>query len=321
MNFNLGDYEAHDLAALFPAPSDEEYYGLREDIRLNSLRIPIVLYEGKILDGRSRLSACRDEGVEPRFVQFAGSDAVAYSVSQNLFRRHLTPSQRAILIAQFRMSGLIANSLPAGAEEFSSGNEALWQRVSARSIARAKVVLRKGHSAVVEAVVAGQLQLETARKFVVTVRDLDVQARLLSTSIERGGELIDTLRKEIRKYQAEIRILALPISDEEKRATLNDEKAAIDNGLSARKQAALARSIPQTEAATTAGDTLEALNMILESVAKLDQLAIEMLWNRLRRKHPPDPVNAGRDAYERASAKQREHLKLIQATIDLNEAS
>ena len=321
MDFNLGNFQVHELATLFPAPSDEEYAKLCESICLNNLQTPIVLYEGKVLDGRSRLSACRDEGVEPRFVKFDGSDAVAYSVSQNLFRRHLTPSQRAILIAQFRMSGLIANSLPAGAEGFSSGNEALRQRVSDRSIARAKVVLGKGHCTVVEAVVAGRLQLETARKFVVAVTDMDTQARLLAAAIDQEGDLIDALHKEIRKYLAVLRISASPISEEDKRTALKDEMASIDKGLSARKQAALGRSNPRSKVATTEGDTLEILNLIMGSVAKLDQLGIEMLWNRLGRKHPPDPVIAGHAAYERASAKQREHLKGIQEAIDLNESN
>src|SRR3990172_9106480 len=64
----MHDYEAHPAAALFPVLGEDELQKLADDIRANGLLEPIVLYEGKVLDGRNRLDACKRAGVEPKFV-------------------------------------------------------------------------------------------------------------------------------------------------------------------------------------------------------------------------------------------------------------
>lgn len=48
----------HPIANLFPLMTGDEYLALVEDIRANGLLEPVVLYEGKILDGRNRYNAC-----------------------------------------------------------------------------------------------------------------------------------------------------------------------------------------------------------------------------------------------------------------------
>ena len=90
----------HPLCRLLPAMPEDELDTLVEDIRFNGLREPITLCDGQVLDGRSRLAACRMAGVEPRFVEFSGPSAAAFVASMNLHRRHLTESQRAELAAE-----------------------------------------------------------------------------------------------------------------------------------------------------------------------------------------------------------------------------
>lgn len=88
-------YQAHPISLLFPAMSGEEYEFLLDDIRNQGLKHPITLLDGKILDGWHRYRACREAGVEPRFVRLpGGSDALAEVISQNLARRQLSPAQR-----------------------------------------------------------------------------------------------------------------------------------------------------------------------------------------------------------------------------------
>ncbi len=87
----------HPVAAIFPLMEDRELAELAEDIRKNGLRQRITTYEGKILDGRNRSTACMMAGVEPRTVEFTGTrlDALAFVWSMNRERRHLTSSQAA----------------------------------------------------------------------------------------------------------------------------------------------------------------------------------------------------------------------------------
>ena len=61
-------YAFHPICLLFPEMSPEEIQELATDIKAKGLLHPIILYEGKILDGRNRYLTCGIAGVEPRFV-------------------------------------------------------------------------------------------------------------------------------------------------------------------------------------------------------------------------------------------------------------
>lgn len=89
----------HPLAETFPLMKGAELNALADDIKRSGQRDDIVLYENQILDGRCRYLACKAAGIEARFVAFTGNDPVAYVLSKNLPRRHLTASQRAIAAA------------------------------------------------------------------------------------------------------------------------------------------------------------------------------------------------------------------------------
>ena len=56
--------EAHPLTELVPTRADRDE--LAFDIAQNGLRKPVLMYEGKILEGRVRYLAAQDVGVEPR---------------------------------------------------------------------------------------------------------------------------------------------------------------------------------------------------------------------------------------------------------------
>jgi len=89
----------HPLCTLFPRMAGDEFAALVADIRTHGLRQPIVLHEGMVLDGGNRYRACLDAGVVPVFVQFDGVSAVAFVLSANLHRRHLSPGQQAAIVA------------------------------------------------------------------------------------------------------------------------------------------------------------------------------------------------------------------------------
>jgi hypothetical protein len=86
----------HDAALIFPMMSDSQLKELAEDIGKNGQRDPIVLFEGKILDGRNRWSACILAGIEPKTIEWNSSgDPIDWVISKNLHRRQLDAAQRA----------------------------------------------------------------------------------------------------------------------------------------------------------------------------------------------------------------------------------
>lgn len=88
--------EFHPVANLFPLMDADDFEALIEDIRANGLHDDIVLHEGKIVDGRHRYRACLKAKREPRFQDWDGQGSlVAYVVSKNRHRRHLTKAQNA----------------------------------------------------------------------------------------------------------------------------------------------------------------------------------------------------------------------------------
>ena len=92
-------YELHPLCTLFPRVAGAEFDALREDIKTNGLRQAIVLHDGMILDGGNRYRACVEAGVEPAYVNFDGGNLVAFVLSANLHRRHMSSPQQAAIVA------------------------------------------------------------------------------------------------------------------------------------------------------------------------------------------------------------------------------
>lgn len=91
---------AHEAAAIFPLMDGNELNQLVADIKSHGLLEPIVMFNGKVLDGRNRLRACELADVEPLFVEWepnGSSSPTEWVVSHNLHRRHLSVAQRAAL--------------------------------------------------------------------------------------------------------------------------------------------------------------------------------------------------------------------------------
>ena len=90
-------YPVSRLASALPAMPGLDYEGLKEDIRQNGQREPIAVLDNEIVDGRHRLRACEELGIEPRYEFLpADTDPLKYILSKNRHRRHLNPSQSAI---------------------------------------------------------------------------------------------------------------------------------------------------------------------------------------------------------------------------------
>ena len=153
----------HPLADMLPLVQGAEFDRLVADIAEQGLLNPITLYQGRILEGRNRERACDAAGVEPRYVEFEGKDPAAFVFSQNLARRHLGPSQRAMVAAG--MADLKWGQRSDRAEGqicLSRASELLY--VSERSVKSARVVLEHGIPEMQEAVRHGRLAVYDAEK-------------------------------------------------------------------------------------------------------------------------------------------------------------
>src|SRR5262245_11955741 len=96
--------QPHPLAEMFPPIEGDDFTVLVEDIRANGIRIPIMLYQGRILDGRNRYRAAIEAGhtfAERDFSNLApGVDAEAWVISANLQRRQLDNRGKRAVIAK-----------------------------------------------------------------------------------------------------------------------------------------------------------------------------------------------------------------------------
>jgi ParB-like chromosome segregation protein Spo0J len=100
---SIPEFISHDLAEQFPLMAETELRDLAADIRKHGLLEPIILFEGKILDGRNRHRAAKLAGhkfVDANFTKLPpGRDPRAF-VSANIHRRHLTAEQKRDLLAK-----------------------------------------------------------------------------------------------------------------------------------------------------------------------------------------------------------------------------
>jgi hypothetical protein len=95
----------HPIADLFPLMEGEEFDALVADIKARGLIERIIVYDGAILDGRNRYRACLAAGVEPTIQRYEKGglelqDPVAWVISRNIHRRHLTPEDKIKYLAQ-----------------------------------------------------------------------------------------------------------------------------------------------------------------------------------------------------------------------------
>jgi hypothetical protein len=93
--------EVHPLAELFPPLAPDDLAALAADIRANGLLHPIVIdANGRLIDGRMRLAACEQAGVEPTFTRLSSQDDPETLIwSANTKRRQMTKSQIAMIAA------------------------------------------------------------------------------------------------------------------------------------------------------------------------------------------------------------------------------
>ena len=167
------DLLPHPLAELFPMLAEREVRELADDIVTYGQREPIVLLDGKVLDGRNRLAACRFAEVEPVFVDFAGDDPLGFVLSLNLHRRHLSESQRAMVAAKIVDWDNGLNQTTAGSANLPTREAARRLSISERAVIAAKRIRDHGAAELVEAIQAGRVSVHAGE----ALSDLEAEAQ------------------------------------------------------------------------------------------------------------------------------------------------
>jgi ParB family chromosome partitioning protein len=120
------EWSFHPFAELLPLVEGKQFEELVVSIDQNGLLTPIVLFGGRILDGRNRFRALERLGRKPIIgvdtQNFTGDEeeALRLVVGLNVQRRHLSASQRAMIaadIATLRQGERGANSLQQVSEQ------------------------------------------------------------------------------------------------------------------------------------------------------------------------------------------------------------
>jgi len=152
---------------------DAELDALAKDIGENGLAHPVVVIDGQgewlILDGRNRFEACRRAGVKASTEVYGGKNPVAFVVSSNLHRRHLSSSQRAMVATALanlpngtRTTPQNGAPSPIGEGAPTQAEAATLLNVSKRSVERARRVKADGVPELAAAVVAGDVAVSAA---------------------------------------------------------------------------------------------------------------------------------------------------------------
>lgn len=197
-------YEIHPFCKLIPEMTAQEYADFRDDIKAHGLNRPIMIWQNRwIVDGRHRDRACTETGVIKRYVSFPGTterELLDYIISENVKRRHLTESQRAIIaaeIANLKNTDFRGNQyvLTANLQEapVTQADSAKALGVSERSVANAVKVKTHGAPELVEAVRSGKVAVSTAAT--IAAEPVEVQREIVA----RGKKEILATAKQIKE--------------------------------------------------------------------------------------------------------------------------
>lgn len=229
-------YSLHPAAELFPVMDEAAFAALVADIAAHGQREPILIFDGQVIDGRHRLRACEQLGLEPLVRQVSAGDGDPFGlvVSLNLHRRHLTESQRAMVASK------LAN-LPLGSNQHaqicapSQEGAAQMLGVSRRLVQHARAVAENGSAELVAAVESGELAVSTA-------------AHLAHLPADDQREVLAKTPDEIRAIAREVKTRIDQAGVCGKSAVKIFDQVAADQNLSGIEQCAVVEVIKAEEA-------------------------------------------------------------------------
>jgi len=149
----IPEYEIHKIANLLPMITGPAWKEFLESVRRDGITSEIVLTpDGKtIIDGRNRYKACKELGIKPLTRKFGsrptdGASVAAFIIRENLERRQLTDSQRAI--AGAKLSKLGRGQKSKDGSELTQPDITALLNISGATLSRAKRATDKGTKAI-----------------------------------------------------------------------------------------------------------------------------------------------------------------------------
>lgn len=190
---------AHSAADVLPMMGDDEYAAFKADIAAHGLREPIVLHEGRIVDGRNRYRACRELNLEPTTTSWdAKGSLVSFIASMNIHRRHLTSSQRAIVAAEY--------------EPMLAAEAAERKKVAGRKGGESSGATRRGETKDVQSIEQPSMNgravqqaakiTGTNRQYVADAKKLKAEAPELLEEVRIGARTLPEARREHVRQQS-----------------------------------------------------------------------------------------------------------------------
>jgi len=194
MSKQKAEYEIHPAATLFPMMDADSFERLKADIKENGQEKCITFFNGQLLDGRNRIKACDELGIEPMIEEIEDNgdgkfDPFRWVLSVNLHRRHLTESQRAMVAAKLATlkRGDIKTQRESSGVQIctpSIDEAASLLNVGRTSVANAKKALDTCSDEIIDAVEKGQLPVSFAAKMAAEEPDKKTQTKVY----KKGGK-------------------------------------------------------------------------------------------------------------------------------------
>lgn len=226
------DLTLHNDTEMFPQMSHEDFIVLREDIRQQGIKVPLIVDEQmRVRDGRHRFRAARELKLPevPVVVRNDSDEEIRKEIiATNLLRRHLSESQRAWAAIRFVDSN--------GSPYLSDDKAAKIFNVGRRSVERARYVSRKGCPELFAAINGGlvkigpaamvstlphadQIQLVRAGAKAIKARAKQLNAELKDTSnterqiprecIRDREDEIDRIARKVHNFSKEAKVSLL----------------------------------------------------------------------------------------------------------------
>jgi N6-adenosine-specific RNA methylase IME4 len=171
----------------FPPMAHDEFQALKASIQRNGQTTPILVFNNKVVDGRHRLQACAELGIEPRVQKLDVKNydlALSTAFSLNVNRRSLSIGQLALMAAPLctRKSG--QSKWSAAIEPpLSQEQAAKLFAVSRDSVGRAVRVFVDGSAELKRQVQQGEISLSEAYTEVMGARKFTEPAVLAAAKV------------------------------------------------------------------------------------------------------------------------------------------